>query len=323
MDVLIIGGTGLISTGITQIALAQGHRVTHVNRGLRGHVAGVETVIADRSDHAGFVAAMRDLRTFDVVVDMIGFTAEDVQSDADAFAGRCGQFIFCSTVDVYQKPATKLPYTEDEPYGGLGSYAVNKVACEKLVRSAFPVWTIIRPAYTYGEGHGLLNPFDWSTRYLDRLLKGLPVVVHGDGSSLWTSCHRDDVARAFVAALGNPSTYGRSYHTTAEEWLTWDHVHQTVARAIGAPEPELIHIPTDLLVRMAPERSEWIQNNFRFNNVFDLTAAKRDLGFQQTISFEEGARRVFASLQGKIEDCATNGLEDEVIRRWHDAWAGL
>jgi len=288
--ILIIGGTGLISTPLTHFLLEQGDDVTLYNRGATPSrvPAGTNMITGDRQQYMTFENQMHDTGYFDCVIDMVGYAPSDAESVVRAFKGRVGQFIFCSTVDVYRKPATRYPYTEAEPYGGLNDYSRNKVICEKTlleahVDGAFPV-TIIRPAYTYGESRGVLYPVGSGGAYLDRICQGKPIIVHGDGSSLWVACHIDDVARAFVKAIGNTQTFGKSYHTTGEEWMTWDQYHQGVAEALGAPSPKFVHIPTDMLVKIAPERAVSVADNFQFNNIFDNTAAHRDLGFRYTIS---------------------------------------
>ncbi len=330
MKILIIGGTGLISSAITRFLLEQGASVTHYNRGrldLYPPPPGVRTIHGDRTDYRTFEHQMAELGTFDCVIDMVGYAPGDAESAVRAFRGRVGHFIFCSTVDVYRKPATRYPYTEDEGYGGLNTYSRNKVSCEQILRAAhqrgdFPL-TIIRPAYTYGEGRGPLNPFGGA--YLDRLRKGKPIVVHGDGSSLWTTCHRDDVARAFVAAVGQPHTFGKAYHTPGEEWMTWNQYHQRVAEALDAPQPTLVHIPTDLLVRVAPQRAAIIAENFQFNNIFDTTAARNDLNFRDTIPWVEGVRRMVAWLDahGQVTNSDADQFEDRLITAWQQLGADM
>jgi nucleoside-diphosphate-sugar epimerase len=284
----------------------------------------VKRITGDRRDFAAFEAQMAEAGNFDCVIDMVCYTAQEAESDVRAFRGRTGQVIFCSTVDVYSKPASHYPYREDEPLQGLGDYAVNKVACEKIfndahAHSVFPV-TIIRPAHTYGEGSGLIHTLGWSTTFLDRLRKGKPVVVHGDGSSFWVSCHIDDVGHAFVKAIGNPAALGRSYHTTGEEWMTWNNYYQKVAQALGAPEPNLVHIPTDFLFEVARERSWVVRDNFQYNNIFDNSAAARDLDFHYTIPFVDGARRTIRWLDERngIEDCSADIYTDHLIKTWQD-----
>ncbi len=301
MNILIIGGTGLISTGITRLLVERGDTVTLYNRGKRAaDMPGTRQMVGDRKDYAAFEAQMAQAGTFDAVIDMIAFVPEEVESAIRAFKGRTGQYVFCSTVDVYTKPAARYPVTEDAERQPLPSfpYALNKAKCEFILEDApargdFAV-TTIRPAWTYGEGGALLHPLGWNSYFLDRLRKGKPVIVPGDGTSFWAACHRDDVARAFVGALGNPAAFGQSYHATGEEWLTWDAYHRIVAEALGAPTPTLVHIPTDLLGAVAPKTAEWCVENFHFNNVFDNAAARADLGFAYTIPFAEGARRVIA-----------------------------
>jgi nucleoside-diphosphate-sugar epimerase len=184
---------------------------------------------------------------------------------------------------------------------------------------------MIRPAWTYGEGSSILHAFGWGTYFLDRLRKGLPVIVPGDGTSFWVACHRDDVGRAFVGALGNPKAYGKSYHVTGEEWLIWDAYHQVVARALDAPPPTLVHIPTDLLGRVAPKTAEWCVENFHYNNLFDNAAARADLGFEYTISFAEGARRVIAwqEAHGGFEDSADHAYYDAILTAWEQFGADM
>ncbi|MBK8051216.1 MAG: NAD-dependent epimerase/dehydratase family protein [Anaerolineales bacterium] len=224
---------------------------------------------------------------FDAVIDMICYLPEEADSDVRAFRGRCDHLIFCSTVDVYSKPAHHYPYCEDEPRNAISLYGQNKVKCEDIflaahARGDFPV-TIIRPAMTYGEGGVIVHTFGWNTTYLDRIRKGKPIVVPGDGQSLWVTCHVDDVARAFVAAIGNARAFGKAYHTTGDEWLTWDQFHQGVARALGAPAPRLVHIPSDLLAIISPDAAAITTSNFQYSNIYDNAAARADLDFRQTI----------------------------------------
>jgi nucleoside-diphosphate-sugar epimerase len=325
MKILIIGGTGLISTSITrQLMERGGDDVTLYNRGRSEARApgGWKQIVGDRKDFAHFEQQMRDAGTFDCVMDMIGFLPDEVESAARAFKGRVGQYIFCSTVDVYGKPATRYPYREDEPLSGLGDYAINKVKCENVLAAAqergdLPV-TIIRPAYTYGEGGVIIHSFGWSTAYVDRIRKGKPIVVHGDGNSLWVALHIDDEARAFINAAGNAQAIGKAYHTTGETWMTWNQYHQGVARALGAPEPALTHIPSTLLARISPQRAGVCAVNFQFNNIFDNSAARADLGFAQTISWEEGARRTvdWLASRNRIANSDDDPFDDRVIAAW-------
>jgi nucleoside-diphosphate-sugar epimerase len=323
MNGLIIGGTGLISTPITRILLEQGHSVTHFNRGHKqDEFTDVQTIVGDRTDYAEFKKALGE-QTFDCVIDMVCYKPYDAKSAVEAFQGNVGQYIFCSTVDVYTKPASRYPITEDAPRQPSKEfmYAYDKAQCEEIFSSAyeqsnFPV-TIIRPAYTYREGVGILHTFGWSTDYLERIRIGKPIITHGDGNSFWVACHADDVARAFVNAVSNLETIGKAYHVAGEEWLIWNQYHEIVAKALECKLPELVHIPTDVLYKLAPEQSFWAKVNFQFNNLFDNTAAKRDLDFRYTVNWPQGAKRMIAWLDtnNKIEGSISNTYES-VLQAW-------
>lgn len=326
MNILIIGGTGLISTATTRELVARGERVTIYNRGETDLAVpdGVARISGDRTDCAAFEGRMRDMAPFDCVIDMICYHPDEAESAVRAFAGRTKHYIFCSTVDVYTKPARQYPIREDAERNPSPAfpYAWDKGRCEAILQAAhecgdLPL-TIIRPAYTYGEGRGMLHLWGGATTYLDRIRKGKPIIVPGDGQNLWASCHRDDVGRAFAAAAGKMTTVGRDYHVTGEEWMTWNQYHQRVAATMDAPEPTLVHIPTDLLRAVAPERAMLVAENFQFNNIFDNTAAHADLGFRQTIPFADGVRRIVAWLDAhhRIADSGADPYDDRLIAAW-------
>ena len=193
-----------------------------------------------------------------------------------------------------------------------------KIFSWKLIAGEIFNTTVIRPAATYGEGGTIIHTFGWKTTYLDRIRKGRPIVVSGDGNSLWVMCHVDDCARAHLSACGNQQAAGKAYHVTGEEWMTWNQYHQKVAFALNSPEPILVHIPADILNRLAPESSSITYNNFQYSNVYDNSAAKRDLQFTYTIPFVEGVRRTVAWLDQnqRIENCDTNSFDDQLISAW-------
>lgn len=328
MKALIIGGSGLISTAITRALVEAGADLTLYTRGQRPLRAGAESahqLTGDRHDYAAFEAQMAAAGPFDVVIDMITYTPEDAESTVRAFRGRAGQVIFTSTVDVYSKPAHTYPIREDEPRRGNNAYGRNKILCEDIfmaahARSDFAA-TIIRPAFTYGEGGTLIDLFGWGTGYIDRIRKGKPLLVHGDGSSFWVACHVEDAARAFRAACTNPITYGRAYHIAGEEWLTWDRYYALLAEALDQPLPPLVHIPTDLLLKIIPQQAALLGENFAGNNLFDNSAARADLGFAYTIPWREGARRTVAWLDahGGVAPGAHDALQDRLIAAWATA----
>lgn len=327
MKILIIGGTGLISTSITRELLERGDDVTLYNRGRTDarFPSGVQTLTGDRNDFAHFESQMADAGTFDCVIDMVCYTPEQAESAIRAFAGHTGQFLFCSTVDVYSKPPLRYPVVESESRISLSDYGRNKVKCEDLFfaageRGDFAV-TVLRPAHTYSDVGSLVHALGWSTSLIDRMRRGKPIIVHGDGQALWASCHADDVGHGFVTACGNARAYGRAYHLTGEEWQTWDGYHQSAAEAIGAPPPTLVHIPTDVLYRCLPGQASVTYLNFQYTNILDNTAAKTDLDFRYTIPWKTGVAQMVGWLDanGKVKNSDDEPEYDQFIHAWQQA----
>ena len=325
MRVLLIGGTGLISTGITRQLVDAGHDVTCVTRGETDAdlPAAVEFVRGDRNDTDRLETVAREVDA-DCVIDMVCFGAEQARDAVEAFAGRVDQYVFCSTVDVYHRPLDRNPATESasrEP--GVSEYGRNKAAAEDVFfdadGEAFAT-TVVRPWSTYGEGGTVLHTLGDGSYYVDRIRKGKPIVVHGDGTSLWGPCHRDDVAAAFVGAVGNEDAFGEAYHVTSEETITWNQYHRRVASALDAPEPELVHVPTDQLRAAVPDRTPLLENHFRYSTVFDNAKARRDLGFEYTIDFEAGVRRTVAALDERdAVDPWDSENDDAIVDAWRDS----
>jgi nucleoside-diphosphate-sugar epimerase len=334
MRILIIGGTGIISTGITRLLIERGDDVVLYNRGLRPSLVegNYTTITGDRKAFTSFENQMHDAGNFDCVIDMVCYLPEEAESAVRAFKGRTGQYIFCSTVDVYTKPAVTYPITEaaERLPSEKFPYAYNKARCEELLFAAHErgdlVVTSIRPGHTYGEGgNNLLHSLGRGNYHLDRLKKEQPIIVHGNGTSFWPTCHRDDVSVAFVGAVGNEKAKGRGYHVAGEEWMTWEGYHQGLAKAIGAKAPEFVYIPTDVLVRMAHQEAALCEVNFDYNNLFDNTAASRDLGFRVTVPWIEGARRTIEWLEenGKLEKSEDYPFYDRIIEAWRQAIGNL
>ena len=324
MKVLIVGGTGLISTGITRLLIERGVEVTHYNRGRRSSEfeGRVRTVVGDRYDHSEFETQAADLPTFDCVIDMIGYAPDDVRSLVRAFGGKTGHLIFCSTVDVYAHPASSYPIKETEPFNPTAwDYSQKKAECERILWGWFEKerhpFTVIRPVHTYGEQGAVLHSFGGASYHLDRLKRGKPILVHGDGSSLWSSVHRDDVAVAFANAILNPKTYGKSYHLPGDECVTWNQYHRIVAAAIGAPAPTLIHIPTELLHSL-DNRAYISLINFQYNNCCDPAAAKEDLDYKYRVTIADGAKQIFDWLvaNGRLENSDDVSSDDRIIELW-------
>jgi nucleoside-diphosphate-sugar epimerase len=318
--ILIIGGTGNISTPIVRQLIERGDEVTVLNRGSRP-VDGARNIAADRKDGPAFREAVRGAGAFECVMDMIGYEPEDARQLIECFSGRTEQLIFCSTVDVFQKPAPGYPIREDAPrlQDPAFAYAHKKGIQEEMLEEAagggaFQL-TILRPAATYNDAWAPIGILSGGLAVMRRLREGKKVIVLGDGTSLWTSTHRDDVARAFCRAVLNPKTYGRGYTVCGPEALAWDSYYQTVAEALGAPAPRFVHIPSRILAQAEPEACGWCLLNFMYSNIFDNADAVRDLDFRYTIPWTDGARRMaeHGNRTGGIDAAADHPRYERVI----------
>jgi len=326
MKVLIIGGTGHISTAITPLFIEAGHDVTLYNMGKHKSLfdGKVRQISGDRMNYPEFEKNLEN-ESFDCVIDMICFRPEDALSDIRVFSGRVNHFIFASTVDVYTKPADSLPVYEDSSRiaNPAFDYAHMKVECENLFmnaekKGAFNL-TILRMAAISGEGRGLVHSFEGGLYHIDRLLRGKPIIVHGDGSSIWVTCHRDDAARAYLGAAGNKKTFGKAYNISGDEFMTWNQYWTRAASALNAPKPTLVHIPTDVLLRYPDIDASWCGYNFQYNNMLDNSASKKDLGFRYTITWEENVRRVVGYLveRNMIPNSDENPVYDKILSSWN------
>jgi len=299
LNALIVGGTGLISTGVTKHLLARGAKVTMFNRGLRKTVfpSDVRQIVGDRDDRKAFVQAFERER-FDVVFDMICFTPEQAEDSVRAFRGRCEQFVLCSTAATY---GAKLPpqVLVDERFrlDPVCDYGRSKVACEIEVRRAAEdgafKFTIMRPAHTYGPGAAMDDQQESDSGTWDRVVRGLPVLLAGDGLGLWQSTHRDDCGLLFAHAALNPKTYGEAYNATRDEVLTWRDYYREVARALDT-SAKVIFVPAQWLIAQAPARFGFLAQISRFHNAYSSAKAKADVPeFRARIGLEAGAREVF------------------------------
>lgn len=328
MKILIIGGTGNISTPLTRALMAQGHELTLFKREAKvpEWLRSARILTGDRSRREDFRRKLESLGAFECVIDMICYEPEDAQCDIELFRGRTQHFIFCSTVDVYTKTPPRYPVTEENGIlGALPSfpYAYKKMLCEQLLwkahhRGDFAL-TICRPTFTYNEAWSPgIHSFGGQSYHLDRLRRGKPIILHGDGTSIWVASYRDDTASGFIGAVGNTKAFGQDYNLSGDEWMTHNHVWRTIARRMNAPEPQFVYIPTDLLARIAPKQAEWCLENFRHNNIFDNSKAKRDLGFRYTVTFEEGIQKCLDHLNrhNLIESCDNYPFYDHILESW-------
>jgi len=325
LKILFIGGTGKISATVSRQVLAQGHDLYLLNRGQQSkNPAGSRSLIADANDIKASRAALRNL-DFDVVVDWIGFTPKNIERDLALFKGRTRQFIFISSASVYQKPPTHYLITESTPLcNPFSDYSANKIACEECLLRAyreenFPV-TIVRPTYTYHHYFPVAVGGFGGYTLADRLKRGKPIIVHGDGSSLWVMTHAEDFGRGFIGLLGNRQAIGHAFHITSDEVLTWNQIYQTIAEALGV-EPKVVHIPSDFIAKMAPQYAGSLLGDKSWSVVFDNTKIKTFVpGFQAVIPFREGIRRTAAWFDADKErqevDLATSRQMDEIIKAY-------
>jgi nucleoside-diphosphate-sugar epimerase len=295
---LFIGGNGVISSACSRLTVERGWDLALLNRGVDGTrppIEGAESIIADATDPESVRAAIGS-REFDVVVTFRAFTAEQVRADVETFAGRTGQYVFISSASAYRKPVVTWPIIESTPLRNpFSQYSRDKIACEDVLVSAFrddgfPA-TIVRPSHTYDP---TLIPLDGGWTVIDRMRRGRATVIHGDGTSLWTLTHQRDFAKAFVPLLGNPRTYGDSYHITSDETLTWDDVANRLAEAAGV-SADIVHVGSSRLVRAFPEWEAAVIGDKSHSLVFDNTKIKSIVpDFAATTTFAEGAREIIA-----------------------------
>jgi len=315
MHVLFIGGTGNISAASVRLALQQGHTVTLLNRGKRPledyGIYGAESIVADIQDEAATRAALED-RHFDVVANFIAFKVSDIERDIRLFQGRCAQYIFISSASAYQKPLVQPIITESTPLKNpYWQYSRDKIACEDRCLHAyreqdFPI-TIVRPSLTY-ETVIPTAIGGWSDyTIIERMRQRRPVVVHGDGSSLWTLTHASDFAKGFVGLLGNQQALGEAFHITSDELLTWNQIYDAVGIAAGTGPVEKVHIPSSFIAKLEPRAEGSLLGDKAVSCLFDNTKIKRVVpGFQATTSFQTGIRQTLAWFEEKPERMQTH-----------------
>lgn len=338
MKILMIGGTGTISSAITRQLAESDNELWLLNRGSRKNEVpnNVKQIIADIDDEKEVLRQIGDTQ-FDAVCEFIGFLPSQVERDIRLIKGRTRQYVYISSASAYNKPAASHVINEGttlaNPYW---EYSRNKIACEELLlkeyrENGFPI-TIIRPSHTYCERavpvsvHGLKG----SWQVLKRMIEGKPVVVHGDGSSLWTLTWNEDFARGFIGLLGNPKAIGEAFQIMSDEQLTWNQIYECVAKALNVT-PKLYHVASDFLAATSPKEWDYMGNllgDKAVTVVFDCTKLKRAVpGFQATTRFDEGVRRcvayILAHPELQIEDPEFDAWCDRVIAAQETAKASL
>jgi nucleoside-diphosphate-sugar epimerase len=333
MNILLIGGTGNISSGIVkgiQLRFGAKANLTVYNRGKSEDrlPENVTRLHGDRNDFAAFEKQFRGT-TWDAVIDMICFRPDQAESVLRTFSNKTPQLIFCSTVCVYGNTQTVLPTTEATVPQPHSAYGKNKLACEQIFLTAARNGaftrdggvTVMRPSHTFGPGfnfHGQTGG-GGSPGFIDRLRKGLPVVVSGDGNGLWQITSSDNVGLAFALAIGNAHTLNETYNVVSKHTWTWDEVTQRVAAAIGAPPPKIVHIPSDLLVSIDPARYGGLNDIFRYHGVYSNEKLHRDLpAYREITTFEQAVRETVQWLdsQGRLKLAESDPFESKLIERY-------
>ena len=331
MKALFIGGTGTISSAISRLALDLGWELYHLNRSSRkSEFAGVKQIQCDiRTEEVSVIRKkieneLGSKEKFDVVADFIGFVPDHVSKDFDIFNGLCKQFIFISSASVYQKPLSSCLVTESTPLANpLWKYSRDKIACEEFLTGkyrdcGFPI-TIIRPSHTYDERsvplgvHGSKG----SWQVLKRMIEGKSVIIHGDGTSLWTLTHNSDFARAFVRLMGNIHAIGEAFHITSDESVTWNQIYQVIADALNV-ELKAVHVASSALDKLSEGRYDFkgsLLGDKANSVIFDNSKIKRLApDFCAKVRIDEGIKMTIANVLSHPE----LQIKDEEFDQWCD-----
>lgn len=319
MKVLFVGGTGIISRACAELALARGMDVALLNRGGRALVAGARVIQGDIHDPS--LASLLNEQRWDAVVDFIAFKPDEIAQRQALFGERTDQYIFISSASIYQKPASHYLITESTPLvNPYWDYARDKIACEEALlrahrESAFPI-TIVRPSYTYDRTLVPLAVNAWGKTFtaVDRMRRGVPVIVPGDGLTLWTMTHSTDFARGLVGLLGHRAALGHAFHITSDEVLSWNQIYQAVADAAGVAAPKLVHLASEFIATGVPEAAGSLLGDKANCAVFDNTKIKRFVpDFLASKRFSDGIRESIAWFD---EDPTRRIIDERANARW-------
>ena len=324
MKVLFIGGTGNISTPSSRLAIARGIDLYHLNRGRsKIKIAGVKTILGDinKAEKLSELAKHH----WDVVVNWIAFTPEDIKRDIALFKGKTKQYIFISSASCYQTPLSYPVITESTPLSNnLWDYSNDKIKCEDLLLQAyreegFPM-TIVRPSYTYDTVIPIAIGGFTEYNTCDRILKGKEIIIHGDGTSLWTVTHADDFAKGFVGLLGLWPAVGHAFHITSDEILSWNMIYKILATSLDR-EAKVVHIASDFICKIEPSFTGSLLADKAESVIFDNTKIKTFVpAYKATIPFSEGIKRTLQWLddnpEKKIINPETNTQIENVLRAY-------
>jgi len=324
MKVLFIGGTGNISTSISKLCIEKGMDLYLLNRGKRGvKLQGAKIISADINSNEA-ESALHE-HHWDTVVNWIAFNEKDIERDINLFRNKTNQYIFISSASVYQKPPLHPIITESTPlYNPFWDYSRNKIACEERLNHAyreenFPI-TIVRPSHTYDTVIPVAIGGWTEYTIIDRMKKGEKIIVHGDGTSLWTVTHAEDFAKGFVGLICHQQAIGHAFHITSDEMLTWNQIYKTVAEAAGT-EANIIHIPSDFICENDNSFIGNLLGDKSYSVIFDNTKIKTFVpDFKATITFNQGIKRTLAWFHAdpkrQIIKKETNEMMDRIIKKY-------
>lgn len=330
LSVLYIGGTGTISASCVRLSVETGMTVSVLNRGRnsagRDLPESVIGITGDVTDDESLLAALGEQR-FDVVVNFLSFDAEDAERMVRLFTGRTKHYVHISTASLYGKPVLMTPIDEStQLHNRFTEYSRKKLDAEHVLNrayaeQAFPV-TIVRPSHTYDDANPPL-PGGWTV--FERIARGDEMVVHGDGTSLWTLTHAEDFAQGLVGLLGNPRAIGEAFHITGDETYTWDQIYTLIADALEV-EARLVHIPSEMISVAAPDWfwSELLTGDLTHSAVFDNSKLRRFVpGFNPRLTFHRAVLRMVQWRQANPEttqaDAATDAIFDRLVEGYHKA----
>lgn len=329
MKVLVLGGTGVISRDIVNQLMQTDHEVTLYNRGQRSVPFSGEArqITGDRSDRVTFESSMREER-FDAVIDMICFNEADARSTVAAFGESGAHIVICSSVAAYKRPYQSVPTVESEELlfdDPVFTYAFDKAEVERYLNTVIaerqlPI-TMIRPSLTFGPGAANMGVLRQNYGIIDRIRKGKPLVMFGDGSTVFSFTFTPDLAKAFVGVLGNPKTFGQAYHVCSEERTRWEDLYLTFGKVLGC-EVKLVHVPSELLVAAKPDLFSHLFFEKTFPGLFDNSKIRSVLpGFTCDITLHEGVKMMVEWFEKEANqvDPEKDALEDRIVE-FHAGW---
>lgn len=323
MRLLFIGGTGLISSACSELAIERGHELFLLNRSVSTIYPppkGATVLQADVYSDTAHLSALLAGQHFDAVVDFIAFHPYDIQRDLSLFRDKTDQFVFISSASAYQKPVRRYPITEETPLENpFWEYSRNKIAAENLLldeyrKNGFPV-TIVRPSHTYGPSQIPFSYGSWRHQWtlIHRMKQGQPVIMPGDGTSLWVLTWNADFAKGFLGLLGNKDAVGEAFHITSDEALSWEQIYFEMYHALGV-DPNVVHIPSDYIARFDPEAIGTLLGDKSNSVVFDNSKIKRFVPeYGCEVSWSAGLRRSLAWFEAHPE---FQTIDEEAIQQW-------